>query len=252
MYGVDISKWQKGIDTNALSRAADFCIIKATEGRNYTDSCFYDYARQIQSTKMLIGCYHFARPDVNNSPDLAREEAVDFVNAVKSAGLLGKAILALDWETQPLQHNECLRAWLDKFISLTGFKPFIYASRSILNNLKTTCYEINDLPMWVASWPSIESIEVGKGIEVPSYINGAAIWQYSSNGHFSGFNGRIDLDESFMTKDEWLTYAGGEHPKVSTDLEWAQSLGYIPKDVNPPSAVSWNDLASTLRKYIGG
>lgn len=38
LKGIDISKWQAGIDLNKIN--CDFVIIKATEGKSYVDpSC---------------------------------------------------------------------------------------------------------------------------------------------------------------------------------------------------------------------
>ena len=42
----------------------------------------------------LLGVYHFARPDLGNSPEA---EAEFFVNNIK--GYLNEAIIALDWES---------------------------------------------------------------------------------------------------------------------------------------------------------
>ena len=58
MNGIDISKWQKGINLAAVP--CDFVIVKATQGVNYTSPEFKNQISQAQALDKLIGVYHYA------------------------------------------------------------------------------------------------------------------------------------------------------------------------------------------------
>ena len=91
LKGIDISRYQAGININAL--AIDFVIVKATEGVGYTDPNYIEYLTQAKSSNKKIGIYHYARPDLGNT---AEDEATWFVSKAKN--YIKQAILVLDWE----------------------------------------------------------------------------------------------------------------------------------------------------------
>ena len=91
LKGIDISKWQTGIDLSKVD--CDFVIVKATEGIGYVDkSCDMLFQKALRLGKKL-GFYHFARPTKNNDP--VREADFFYENC---KGYFGKAIPILDWE----------------------------------------------------------------------------------------------------------------------------------------------------------
>ena len=65
MYGIDISNHQRNIDLTAGKY--DFAIIKATEGVSFKDLSFEKFAVQLTGLNKLVGCYHFARPDLHGT-----------------------------------------------------------------------------------------------------------------------------------------------------------------------------------------
>ena len=65
LKGIDISKWQDGINLEAIE--TDFVICKATEGVGYTDKTCDGYYQKAKSLGKKLGVYHFARPDLGNS-----------------------------------------------------------------------------------------------------------------------------------------------------------------------------------------
>ena len=104
MYGIDISNWQKNIDLTAGKY--DFAIIKATEGVGFKDPSFEKFAVQLTELNKLVGCYHFARPDLHGTISSMEKEADWFITVVRNAGLLNTAILVLDWETEPMDRED--------------------------------------------------------------------------------------------------------------------------------------------------
>lgn len=255
MYGIDISKWQKGID---LKKAKyDFCIVKATEGIGYVDPVFLDYAVQLTEMNKLMGFYHYARPDFHFKME---EEAKFFINTLSKYDLIGKGILVLDWELSPFDNETMVKAWLEQVVDMTGIVPFIYGSRSKLTKWKDWSI-MKDYPIWMAAWPNKNNYKSGEpsGLKEASHspINWK-IWQYSATGRCEGYNNDVDLDYTDMTEDEWKIHSGQlleevEKELLSDDMKWAIEVGlfkgredgrYSPKDY-----LTREQAATLFRRY---
>lgn len=198
LRGIDISKWQS---VGTGDQAEDFVIIKATEGDGYTDpSCDAHYQRAKKAGK-LLGVYHFARPDLGNS---ATAEANWFVSQIK--GYIGEAILVLDWEVQT-NKTAWAKEFLDRVYALTGVKPLIYMSASVVNGNNWSAVAKADYGLWIAGYPAkynVPNPPVPSEKDMP-YGIGAwsfwAIWQYTSCA------GRLDRDIAPMDAAAWKKYA---------------------------------------------
>jgi len=123
LTGIDISKWQQGLNPAAIG--CDLVIAKATEGNGYTDSTCDGFIQAAKGARKLTGVYHFARPDLGNS---AQAEADWFVSKVR--GYLKSSILILDWEAGNLANVAWAKAWMDRVTAATGVSPIIYMSAS--------------------------------------------------------------------------------------------------------------------------
>lgn len=198
LKGIDISKWQS---VGTGDGAYDFVICKATEGVGYTDpNCDKHYQRAKAQGK-LLGVYHFARPDLGNT---AEAEAEWFVSQIK--GYIGEAILVLDWEV--FTHRvDWAKAFLDKVYALTGVKPLIYMSASVVNGNNWSDVVKGDYGLWIAGYPAkynVKNPPTPTEADMP-YGLGAwafwAIWQYSSSA------GTLDLDIAAMDATAWRKYA---------------------------------------------
>lgn len=256
MYGMDISNYQRKID---LTKGTyDFAIIKATEGIGFIDKSFHNFAVQLTELGKLIGCYHFARPDLHGTVSEMEMEADWFIQKVKDENLLNKAILVLDWEKEPTEHPELVQAWVLRVESKTGITPFIYGSRSKMIGWKNW-WIISHCPIWMAVWPTIQRYQVGvnPGLAIPDKTVKWSIWQYSSTGQYPGFYGNIDLDYCEFNKETWLKMAGGEEVPVKetiTDsMKWAIDnglfLGYTNGTYRPDEPITRGQLASVLARY---
>lgn len=213
LNGVDISKWQGGeFDVSN----EDFVIVKATEGKTYTDPYFHHNIRKALSFNKLIGAYHYARPE-NNSP---KQEAKKFVDEVGE--YIGKCVLALDWEGTALQYPVTWALeWLQEVERLTGVKPLIYCSQSVIKNLQIIADNGNGI--WCAKWntenkPNVKPFSV------------LAIWQYTSTPH--------DKDIFYGDVNAWMAYAKSTKPVEEKNEEckfckefkqWLESHGYVKK-----------------------
>lgn len=203
LNGIDISAWQRGIDTAAVP--SDFVIIKATQGLDYVnDDCDRAY-QQAKAAGKKLGVYHFA--DGNSS---GTAEADYFVDNI--AGYIGEAVLVLDWETDAVNCGPgYAKAFLDRVLARTGIKPMIYMSGSVVNEWDWSAVVAGDYGLWVAYY-SKDSCD-GYWPDAPMYPisdwSGAAMLQYTSGGRLPGWGDRLDLNVFYGDHAAWDAYAGG-------------------------------------------
>lgn len=230
LKGIDISHHQKGIDLGAID--TDFVIIKATEGNGYTDEMCDTFYQKAKSLGKKLGVYHFARPDLGNTPEA---EADWFVK--ETLGYHKEAMLILDWESGNLQDTTWARKWLDRVYSKTGVRPVIYMSASVMRSANWGDVVAGDYGLWVANYGSNDGTAQDSVFDkYPlKYWDFYALWQYTSVGRLNGYNGNLDLNYFSGDSSAWDKYAGGS-PSSS-------------KPSNPVETKSTDDLA---REVIAG
>lgn len=203
LNGIDISAWQRGIDTAAVP--SDFVIIKATEGLDYVNGDCDRAYQQAKAAGKKLGVYHFA--DGNSS---GTAEADYFVDNI--AGYIGEAVLVLDWETHAVTRGPgYAKEFLDRVQARTGIKPMIYMSGSVVNEWDWSAVVAGDYGLWVAYY-SKDSCD-GYWPDAPMYPisdwSGAAMLQYTSGGYLPGWGDRLDLNVFYGDHAAWDAYAGG-------------------------------------------
>lgn len=201
IHGVDISHHNGKNAISAIEakeKNLDFFLIKATEGKTYTDPEFMNNARAALDYGYLIGAYHFARPDTGNSPAV---EAANFL--VQFNKVLGSCMPCLDWEDKALKYSpEWALEWLQIVYDATGVRPVLYIQQSEVKNMK--CIADSNFGLWVARW---------NGDFTPGNIspwNVWAIWQYTSNPY--------DKDYFNGTREQFIKYCN-INKKVRPDDE---------------------------------
>jgi len=206
--GIDVSTHQGTINWTSVKNAGvKFAFTKATEGIDFLDNKFTTNMAGAKAAGVLIGPYHFARPDsYNTDPNDAANEANDFVDAIQSYYVGNSLTLrpVLDVETLPgvgttAQNKAFLSKWIRDFADVVnsrlGFKPIIYAnSNYAINYLETN---INQFDFWLANYNYTTSNPP------PASQSGIwpawDFWQYSSTGKIAGIPStgtqvNVDLD----------------------------------------------------------
>lgn len=192
LKGCDISKW------NPTTPAGyDFYIIKASEGNGYKDGLLDQHYNNVKAMGKLYGFYHYARPDLGNTPEA---EADWFLSLVGQHA--GNAIFALDYEGDSLSYGqEWALRWLQRVYEKTGVRPVFYCSSSALPMFEKIGKE--NFGLWVANW-NVESPK----IEPWSVF---AFWQYTNRPIDQDyFNGTIEQYKKYCKSDK-----KPEHPKKS-------------------------------------
>lgn len=196
LTGIDISHHNYNMKDRGEINSLDFVIMKATEGIRFKDNKMPVYMN-ILDKDMLYGFYHFARPDLGNTP---ADEAVHFLRTV-TPYLSKKSLLALDVEANALNvpdidHWCCTWAQIVEIES--GILPLIYCSSAETKKFPVTA--ALGCGLWVAKWGKKPT---AKQLEPWDFY---AIWQQSNNFIFSGV--RCDLDVFNGTREQWIKYCG--------------------------------------------
>lgn len=211
MNGVDLSSYQAGL--NAGSIEADFVIVKATEGLSYINPVGDIHYQQAKSAGKALGVYHFL------SGDDPRAQAEFFVNNI--SGYVGEAVLFLDFEADGLSLGaNGAKIFLDRVHELTGVAPMIYMSKAVIHQMDWSAVA-SEYALWGAQYANYTPTgyqsdpwtdESGWGV-----WGEPAIYQYSSSGRLSGYNGNLDLNIAYMDKDAWNKFAGKNTDNPDTD-----------------------------------
>jgi GH25 family lysozyme M1 (1,4-beta-N-acetylmuramidase) len=223
--GVDVSHHQGSIDWSLVyADGKVFAFVKATEGYTYNDPQFVTNMQNGTNAGVLMGAYHFARPDNNSAAD----EANHFVNV--AGNYIGNGYLppVLDLEDPPgtdlqnlyssQQLTNWVRTWLQTVENLTGVRPMIYTNGRYTNYLDPS---LNSYYLWIA--------EPDGNTNPPDNLGHWTDWkfkQFSWTGNVSGINGDVDLNvfNGTLAQLDSLAQGGGGGNTVSLDCSQAVAL----------------------------
>lgn len=204
LKGIDISKWQTGIDLSKID--CDFVIVKATEGIGYVDRKCDSFYQQAKRLGKKLGFYHFARPRND-----AVREAQYFYNNTKN--YFGEAIPILDWEAENKSDVAWAKRWLDEVYILSGVKPVIYMSESVANAYNWSSVANADYGLWVAKYRDNNPDYNYNMANAGSHPNVKwwkfyCMWQWTSSGRLNGYGGNLDCNVFYGDGTTWDKYAG--------------------------------------------
>ena len=251
LKGIDISRYQAGININILD--IDFVIVKATEGVGYSDTNYKEYLTAAINSNKKIGLYHYARPDLGNTPE---DEATWFISKAKD--YIKKAILVLDWEVN-ISNTDWAYNFLKTVYEKTGVRPIIYMSASPANTYDWTRVVNGNFGLWIASYGANTGAPGTPPTNKywPFYI----LWQYTSKGYINGYSKNLDLDYFYGTKDTWDKYANPEgtpQPETKPPEEKKYEVGdvvsfnYLYKNSFAEGKVSSLIHSGTITRIIDG
>ena len=254
MNGIDISTHDGDLDYGRVP--ADFVIVKATEGKGFTDPRYAANIRKVTEAGRLLGVYHFASSKA--SPE---EQADWFVSVVKP--VIGRATLWLDWEDAYYdqyilaQGPQFALRWLRRVRKMTGVMPGIYTSKSVCLEYDWREVQAEGYPLWGAAYASDGPVY---GYQADPW-QGSAPWgpwgrypsihQYTGNLVLPGAGDhRFDGNIAYMSREDWQALASREDDDMTN--EQAMMLEAIfdaicrphdasgrGKDANVPDRLAW-------------
>ena len=196
LNGVDVASYQEGIDFMIVP--CDFVIVKMTQGTNYINPAGSAQYESGRAANKLMGCYHYAAGlDPVAEADFFLEVAHNHIS---------EAILVLDWESAQnarwgINDKEWITAFCNRIKEKTGVKPFVYIQASALDKIEgVDCYA------WVAQYANNDDT----GYQETPWNEGAydcQIRQYTSSLKLTGWDGRLDGNKFYGTKEDWCRMA---------------------------------------------
>ena len=204
LNGIDISSWQSGINLAVVP--CDFVVIKATEGINYVNPDYMRAYEQAKTVGKCLGIYHYA-----NGGNIQSEADYFLANV---GNRLGEAILILDWEAgNNASFGSCdyawCKGWLDYVYEKTGVHPILYCSQSIAYKFDN----IGNYGLCMAQYADNDPT----GYQDAPWNEGeytCAIRQYTSCGRLAGYDGNLDLDKFYGSKEDWGKYTVSDKTNV--------------------------------------
>lgn len=187
--GQDIASFQGDINYDVYKNNTQYVICKASEGTGFKDPKLDRNKSEARRVGLLLGYYHFARPDLGNSP---QAEADWFLQAI--GDFREGELLALDYEAN---WGGDVVAWCKGFLDrlrekLPGYNALIYLNQSHMSkNWKPVIDAGNGL--WIAAYtfdPNNNNFNHGQW---PF----AAMQQWTNAQTVPGINGKVDGDVFF-------------------------------------------------------
>ncbi len=224
--GIDVSHWQgTGVNwTSVKNSGVTYALCKATEGISTVDNTFSINIVNAKNAGVLIGAYHYARPDLHLGIAGADEEATHYWNTVSNyvKGTGTYMMPVLDIETAPGSSytKTTLSQWVNQWCSNVvakaaangvTVKPIVYTyvsySSSWLNSTVTqwTC--------WMAHYNG-QNPQTGAPSSSSPWSTWQ-FWQYSSTNSVPGVSGNCDVDVFNGTAAGLGTYVVGGMSKPS-------------------------------------
>ena len=224
--GIDVShyQWDAGvIKWEQVSQVYKFAFIKASEGTTLSWQPFESNMDNAHA-HMLVGAYHFGRPDSGDRPS---DEAKWFVhiagNYIKPGYL--RPVLDIEWDhyTNGIgvesKSPDYLKAWIDEWIStvksLTGVEPIIYTHHYYVNPYLKDETSLAKYDVWMADTSDTTP-------DLAGIWSTWAFWQYKI-GSVSGIKGKVDLD-----------YFNGDYSGLSNYIIEGNGETSTPSDSTPP------------------
>lgn len=205
--GIDVSKWNKEIDWQAVKEEGiEFAIIRcgyrgAASGALVIDPMYEENIKGAIDAGIPVGVYFFTQA-INEVE--AVEEASMVIRLIEdydvdypvfldseSAGGKGRADM-LDAEERTNVHEAFLET-----VSAAGYETGIYASKNWLND-RINMTDLSTYKTWLAEYA-----------DVPSYDEYYHMWQYTSKGTVDGIETQVDLNLCYMSIDTSINHSKG-------------------------------------------
>lgn len=219
MSGIDISKYQKDVDFNAVKNAGYmFVIIKASYGKyeSQIDPMFEKHYRMAKEAGLYVGAYHYSYA---TTVDDAKKEAEVFKSAL--AGKVFEMPVYYDVEERKTLNmgRQTVSAICKTFcesLEKAGWFCGIYGGQELAQNYLTDELR-NGKAFWLAQY-----------LKTPRYTGQYGMWQFGVAGAKAGNNptgvkavpgvpGECDMDYCYIDYPTWIKQKGmnGLKPDVT-------------------------------------
>ena len=250
MKGIDISEFQENVNYLKLKeQGIEFAIIRLGYGKNISqkDSMFETHFKGLKNAGIKVGAYLYSYAYVKEGAKLEAENTLEIIKGKQfdlpifydmeesKQALLGKEVL-----------TEMANEWC-RIIKNAGYKAGVYANLNWFKNYLNP-YEIASEFnfIWLALWNNDEK----PNVQFP-----VAFWQYTSNGHLDGIEGRVDLNkcyvESFAQPVDNVVYKTNEDLAMEV-IQGLWGNGGERKDRLTNAGYNYNEIQKIVNEKLLG
>ena len=205
--GIDVSSHNGHVDWKTVAKqGVKFAWVKATEGQTHVNRNWVKRYNGAVDNNIIVGAYHFARPDFNNydSPEAdAVAEFNHFRKTLDQVGGLkpGNLVPAIDLEAGMKTDDQYNADWYLEWLRLTekewGVKGIVYTAKWAWNLYlrkanKKDLQKFTEYPVWWANYIRKDHL-VGPEEQLRGWKNWD-VWQYTGHGICPGIKGNVDLN----------------------------------------------------------
>lgn len=195
--GVDISRYQKDVDFEALkSDGIDFVMLRVgargyKTGEIQIDEYFHENIKKATEAGLDIGVYFFSQAVTQEE---AIEEAQLVLDNIKEYEILYPIAYDMEFiendtarvETLTRDERTTVAAAFLNHINNAGYTPMLYGDTEWLVK-RIDVAKFNASCIWLA-----------EEADIPKYPYRFEMWQYTTQGQVRGINGFVDLNISFV------------------------------------------------------
>jgi GH25 family lysozyme M1 (1,4-beta-N-acetylmuramidase) len=240
--GNDISRWQGDVNYDVFKDNTNFVIIKATEGNGFTDPKFTRNQSEARRVGLPLGYYHFARPDLGNSPEVE----ADYFLKVVGIPVKGE-VYVLDYEpkSNPGDTVDWCKKFLDHVFAKIQTKPLIYLNQAQIKAFNWKPIVDAGYGLWVAAYtydPNKNDFEKGSW---PF----AAIQQWTNQQQVPGVTGNVDGNVFFGSIETFKKY--GYQPPQPTSIPQPEPTPDPQPNPEPADSQEIKQLKEDIAKLDG-
>ena len=214
--GIDVSAYQRKTDWAEVRASGQRWVYrKATEGRTHRNGGLAADVKGVLANDMLLGLYHFGRPDTNPGPKDARAEALAFIKVQKQWPCTLSPVLDVEKGVKKgWKYNaEWVRDWCDIVEDALECRAVIYTAKWAVDAYlrKAPARALDEIvvrPLWLADYDGYPDDEVAPWSEW-------TIWQYTGSGKVPGVRGKCDrnwLAGGGLDRIRWSSVRCGGRP----------------------------------------
>ncbi len=220
VHGIDVSKYQKDIDWEAVAEAGvEYAFIRVgfrgygKTGGMGADTYFEQNIKGALAADIDVGVYFFSQATTKKE---AIEEAQYTLDKIKAYDI--KLPVVMDFEYATVNGKEGGRlydAGLSKeeatnvclafceTVEKAGYEPMVYANSSMLANKLNASDISSKYKIWLANYTSMTA-----------YTGDYDFWQYSSKGTVNGITGNVDCNFWYQAAEAEKEEIPEENPVI--------------------------------------
>ena len=188
-FGIDISRWQKGLSlAQAQKEGVQFAILKAggSDSGHYKDACFESFYLQAKALGMPVGAYYFGRDLTVGQAEASAEHFIELLSGKQFEYPVYYDVEgAMLTKTTKAELTAIVNAFCSRLES-AGYWVGVYSQLSGFNSEM----DISHYCRWVAAWRKTKP-------------EGADMWQFGGETNVIRSNkicGRV-VDQDYCYKD---------------------------------------------------